>query len=52
MPCAAVQTPDGTPQLNLGRQLLLGSTYAFEISAIDAQGRVSIAARSQEFQLK
>jgi hypothetical protein len=51
MPCAAIQTPDATPQLNLGRQLLLGSLYAFEVTAIDAKGRISAAARSQEFQL-
>ena len=51
MPCAAIQTPDATPRLNLGRQLLLGSLYAFEVSAVDAKGRISSAARSQEFQL-
>ena len=51
MPCAAIQTPNATPQLNLSRQLLLGSLYAFEISAIDARGRISATARSQEFQL-
>ena len=51
MSCAAIQTPDATPRLNLGRQLLLGSLYAFEVSAVDAKGRISSAARSQEFQL-
>ena len=52
MPCAAIQTPDDSPKLNLGRQLLLGSIYAFEITAVDAKRRVSLAARSQEFQLQ
>jgi hypothetical protein len=51
MPCAAIQTLNATPHLNLSRQLLLGSLYAFEISAIDARGRISATARSQEFQL-
>ena len=48
---AAIQTPDATPQLDLSRQLLLGSLYAFEVSAIDASGRSSATARSSEFQL-
>ncbi|MBC8291236.1 MAG: exo-alpha-sialidase [Planctomycetes bacterium] len=52
LPYAAIQTPDDSPRLNLSRQLLLGSIYAFEITAIDAMGRVSPAARSQEFQLR
>ena len=51
MPCAAIQTRDDSPQLNLGRQLLLGSLYAFEVAAVDAEGRISAAARSEEFQL-
>ena len=51
-PYAAIQTPDNSPRLHLGRQLLLGSIYAFEVSAIDANGRVSAATRSQEFQLR
>ena len=51
-PYAAIQTLDASPRLHLGRQLLLGSLYAFEVSAVDAEGRVSAAARSQEFQLK
>ncbi len=51
-PYAAIQTPDDSPTLNLGRQLLLGSIYAFEITTVDAKGRVSPAARSQEFQLR
>jgi len=48
-PYAAIQTPDDSPRLNLGRQLLLGSIYIFEITAVDAKGRVSPAARSQVF---
>ena len=51
MPYAAIQTLDDSPGLNFGRRLLLGSTYAFEVTAVDAQGRVSSAARSQEFPL-
>ena len=51
-PYAAIYTPDHSPKLNLGRQLLLGSTYAFEIAAVDPKGRVSPAVRSQEFQLR
>ena len=50
-PYAAIQTPDNSVKLHLGRQLLLGSTYAFEIASIDAKGRVSTTLRSQEFQL-
>ncbi len=52
MPYAAIQTADDSPRLNLGRQLLPGSIYAFEITAVDEKGRVSPAARSQEFQLQ
>ena len=51
-PYAAMQTRDDSPTLDLGRQLLLGSIYAFEITAVDAKGRVSPAVRSQEFQLR
>ncbi len=51
LPYAAIQTPDDSTSLNLRRQLLLGSIYAFEVTAVDAKGRVSPAARSQEFQL-
>ena len=51
MSCAAIQTPDDSPALHLGRQLLLGSIYAFEITAVDAKGRVSPAVLSQNFQL-
>ena len=50
-PYAAIHTPDNSIKLHLGRQLLLGSTYAFEIAVIDAKGRVSNTFRSQEFQL-
>ena len=51
-PYAAIQTPDDFTRLNLGRQLLPGSIYAFEITAVDAKRRVSPTARSQEFQLR
>jgi len=51
MSCAAIQTSDDSPALHLGRQLLLGSIYAFEITAVDAKGRVSPAVLSQNFQL-
>jgi hypothetical protein len=52
MPYAAIQTRDDSPTLDLGRQLLLGSIYSFEVTAMDAKGRVSPAARSQDFQLR
>jgi hypothetical protein len=52
LPYATIQTPDDTCSLNLRRQLLLDSVYAFEVAAVDAKGRVSPAARSQEFQLR
>ena len=51
-PSAVIQTPDDSCRLDLHRQLLLGSIYAFEVTAVDAKGRVSSAARSQEFQLR
>ena len=51
MPYAPIQTRGDSPRLNLGRQLLLGSLYAFEITAVDASGGISAAARSQDFQL-
>ena len=51
-PYAAIQTPDDSCSLDLRRQLLLGSSYTFEVTAVDAKGRVSSAARSQEFQLR
>ncbi|MCH9657013.1 MAG: glycoside hydrolase [Planctomycetes bacterium] len=47
---AATQTRDETPKLELGRQLLPGSTYAFKISAVDGKGRVSPAVLSDKFQ--
>jgi BNR repeat-like domain len=36
-------------KLDLGRQLLLGATYAFEVRAVDRKGRVSAPARSAPF---
>ena len=51
-PYAAIQTPDNSCQLVLRRQLLLGSIYAFEVTAVDAQDRVSRATHSSEFQLR
>ena len=47
---AATQTRDKTPKLELGRQLLPGSTYAFKISAVDEKGHVSPAVLSEMFQ--
>ena len=38
-------------QLNLSRQLLLGSLDVFEVTAVDAEGRISAVVRSEEFQL-
>lgn len=35
-------------KLDLSRQLLIGATYVFEVSAVDAEGRVSASARSAE----
>ena len=52
LPYATIQTPNDSCSLNLRRQLLLGSIYTFEVTAVDAKGRVSPAARSQEFQLR
>lgn len=49
---AAIQTRDNAPSLNLRRQLLLGSIYAFKVAAVDTNGKVSPAVRSQEFQLR
>jgi hypothetical protein len=51
-PYAAIQTPDDSCQLDLRRQLLLGSIYAFDVTAVDAQDRVSRATHSSEFQLQ
>ncbi|MBT4820012.1 MAG: exo-alpha-sialidase [Lentisphaerae bacterium] len=50
LPYATTQTRDAQPRLELRRQLLLGSVYAFEIAAVDAAGRVSPTARSQDIQ--
>ena len=50
-PYAAIQTPDKSTSLSLSRQLLLGSIYAFHVAAVDAKGRVSPVARSEDFQL-
>lgn len=44
---AAIATSDH--KLDLSRQLLIGATYVFEVSAVDAEGRVSAPARSAEF---
>ncbi len=50
-PYAAIEIPGDSCSLSLRRQLLLGSIYAFEVTAVDEKGRVSAAARSREFQL-
>jgi hypothetical protein len=47
LPHAAISTSDH--KLDLSRQLLIGATYVFEVSAVDAEGRVSGPARSAEF---
>lgn len=47
---ATTQTRDKTPKLELGRQLLPGSTYTFKISAVDKEGHVSPAVLSEKFQ--
>jgi hypothetical protein len=39
-------------QLDFSRQLLIGGSYRFEISAMDHEGRVSAAAGSEEFVMK
>jgi hypothetical protein len=49
-PHAVIQTT--ATQLNLSRQLLLGGSYRFEISAMDREGRASAAAGSEEFVMK
>lgn len=46
LPHAAIATSD--QKLDLSRQLLIGATYVFEVSAVDAEGRVSAPARSAE----
>ena len=47
-PHATIQTLDAEPKLDLGRQLLIGGTYVFEVVAVDHEGRVSSPARSSE----
>ncbi|MBM79101.1 MAG: hypothetical protein CMJ78_00725 [Planctomycetaceae bacterium] len=50
-PYATIRTNDDSCRLYLRRRLLLGSSYAFEVAAVDATGQVSLATRSQEFQM-
>ena len=47
LPHASIATSN--QKLDLSRQLLIGATYVFEVSAVDAEGRVSTPARSAEF---
>jgi hypothetical protein len=47
LPHASIATSD--QKLDLSRQLLIGATYVFEVSAVDAEGRVSAPSRSAEF---
>lgn len=47
LPHVNIATSD--QKLDLSRQLLIGATYVFEVSAVDAEGRVSAPARSAEF---
>ena len=51
LPYATIQTRDAAPRVELRRQLLPRSTYAFELRSVDAEGRVSPASRSQDIQL-
>jgi len=51
-PCGAIETRDEKCILNLRRQLLPGSIYAFEVEAVDAEGRVSLAVRSEDFRIR
>ena len=46
LPHATIET--ASTKLELARQLLTGSVYAFEIASVDREGRVSAAARSME----
>jgi len=48
-PYAPIQTE--ITKLDLRRQLLPGSRYTFEITAVNAQGQISSPVRSKEFQL-
>jgi hypothetical protein len=45
-PHAVIQTSE--PRLDLSRQLLIGGTYQFEITAVDPEGRVSPATSSAQ----
>lgn len=47
LPHASIATSD--QKLDLSRQLLIGATYVFEVSTVDAEGRMSAPARSAEF---
>lgn len=47
LPCASIVTSGR--KLDLGRQLLMGATYVFDVSSVDREGHVSSAARSAEF---
>ena len=49
-PHAVIQT--AATQLDLSRQLLIGGSYRFEISAMDGEGHISTAAGSAEFVMK
>ncbi len=49
LPYATIQTRDASTRLELGRQLLPGSTYLFEISAVDHDGQVSPTVHSEIF---
>ena len=51
-PCAVIEAPADQCSLNLRRQLLPGSIYAFEVEAVDAKGRVSPATRSLDIHLQ
>jgi len=44
---ATIATQDR--RLDLGRQLLIGATYAFDVSSVDREGHVSLTDRSAEF---
>ena len=47
LPHASIATSN--QKLDLSRQLLIGATYVFEVSTVDAEGRMSAPARSAEF---
>jgi hypothetical protein len=49
-PHATIQTLGATPRLDLGRQLLIGGTYVFEVAAVDRDGHVSMTTVSPEMQ--